>query len=63
MARDRHNFDTTKEFLQDLLKKIDACDIQLPDFQREWIWDDDRIRMLLCFFPYWRVHAVRDGRR
>ena len=48
MARDRHNFDTTKEFLQDQLKKIDACDIQLPDFQREWIWDDDRIRMLLA---------------
>jgi len=48
MARDRHNFDTTKEFLQDQLKKIDACEIQLPDFQRPWIWDDDRIRMVLA---------------
>jgi len=29
------NFDTTKVFLQDLLKQIDVCRLQLPDFQRD----------------------------
>lgn len=42
------NFDTTKVFLQDLLKQIDVCRLQLPDFQRDWVWDDDRIRALLA---------------
>ncbi len=42
------NFDTTKEFLQGLLEQIDSHKLQLPDFQRDWVWDDDRIRALLA---------------
>ena len=31
-----------------LLEKIDAGKIQLPDFQRGWVWDDNRIRALIA---------------
>ena len=41
-------FDSTKEDLFDLLKQISACKIQLPDFQRDWVWDDPDIRSLLA---------------
>ena len=34
-------FDTTKASLKDLLREITEGKIQLPDFQRGWIWDDD----------------------
>jgi len=41
-------YDTSPEPLQDLLKRISEGKIQLPDFQRGWIWDDDHIRSLLA---------------
>ncbi len=41
-------FDSTKESLIDLLKDIRDGKIQLPDFQRGWIWDDDHITSLLA---------------
>jgi hypothetical protein len=31
-----------------LLKHVEAGEIQLPDFQRQWKWDDERIRSLLA---------------
>ncbi|MDR1084788.1 MAG: DUF262 domain-containing protein [Deltaproteobacteria bacterium] len=31
-----------------LLPKIHNGEIQLPDFQRDWVWDDDRIRQLIA---------------
>ncbi|CAO5146994.1 GmrSD restriction endonucleases N-terminal domain-containing protein [Frankia sp. AiPs1] len=34
--------------LGDLLRSVQAGKIQLPDFQRPWKWDDDRIRSLLA---------------
>ena len=38
-----------------LLEKIECGEIQLPDFQRDWVWSDDRIKSLLesviCGFP------------
>ena len=41
--------------LGDLMRKIECGEIQLPDFQRDWVWDDDRIKSLLesviCGFP------------
>ena len=36
------NFD-----LGSLLEEIKRGEIQLPDFQREWIWSDDKIKSLL----------------
>ncbi|RJR29737.1 MAG: DUF262 domain-containing protein [Desulfobacteraceae bacterium] len=41
-------FDSTKQSLQDLLKEIKSGKIQLPDFQRGWIWDDNHVKSLLA---------------
>ena len=41
------NFDSTKRRLADLLREITEGKIQLPDFQRGWVWDDEHIRSLL----------------
>lgn len=58
-------FDSTKEDLIDLLKDIDACKLQLPDFQRDWVWDDDGIRSLLASivrgFPVGAVLTLSAG--
>src|SRR5262245_15565867 len=46
--------DTTSTFrpgepaLPDLLREIHRGEIQLPDFQRGWVWDDDHIRSLIA---------------
>ena len=40
-------FDSTKLSLQALLKEICDGKLQLPDFQRGWVWDDDHVRSLL----------------
>lgn len=42
------SFDSTKTPLNDLLARADKGSLQLPDFQRGWVWDDDRIRSLLA---------------
>ncbi len=34
--------------IADILKAIDLGKIQLPDFQRGWVWEDDRIRALIA---------------
>ena len=41
-------FSIDRPFLQDILRDIGSGRIQLPDFQRDWIWDDYRIRSLLA---------------
>ena len=41
-------FRIDQPFLQDLLKEIGSGKIQLPDFQRGWVWDNDRIRSLIA---------------
>lgn len=41
-------FDVKQPFLQDMLKNIGNGEIQLPDFQREWVWDDYHIRSLIA---------------
>lgn len=42
------SFDSTKIRLFEVLKEIKDGKIQLPDFQRGWIWDDNRIKALLA---------------
>ncbi len=45
--------------LTSLLEEIHRGDLQLPDFQRSWVWDDDRIRDLLASVSLgWPVGAV-----
>ena len=34
--------------ITDLLKAVDEGKAQLPDFQRSWVWDDDRIKALIA---------------
>lgn len=38
---------TNDRSLTDLMKAVDSGAAQLPDFQRGWVWDDDRIKALI----------------
>lgn len=38
---------TNDRQLLDLIQAIDNGKIQLPDFQRDWVWDDNRIKALI----------------
>ena len=40
-------FDSTKFSLPKVLDDIKAGKIQLPDFQRGWVWDDEHVKSLL----------------
>ena len=59
------SFDSTKTPLQDLLARSDNGKLQLPDFQRGWVWDDDRIKSLLASvsvsFPIGAVMLLETG--
>lgn len=45
--------------LVELLRDVDRGALQLPDFQRSWVWDDDRIRDLLASVSQgWPVGAI-----
>lgn len=58
-------FDSTKISLDTLLQDICTGKIQLPDFQRGWVWDDDHIRDLLASvarsFPIGAVMLLETG--
>jgi hypothetical protein len=58
-------FDSTKRSLPDLLKDICNGKIQLPDFQRGWVWDDDHVKSLLVSiarsFPVGAVMLMETG--
>ena len=41
-------FNIDRPLLSEILTDIGTGKIQLPDFQRDWIWDDYRIRSLLA---------------
>ena len=59
------SFDSTKESLQEILKHIGTGKIQLPDFQRDWVWDDNHIKSLLASvavsFPIGAVMLYETG--
>lgn len=58
-------FDSTKTELGKLLDEIIVGDLQLPDFQRGWVWDDEHIRSLLVSvarsFPIGAVMLLETG--
>lgn len=58
-------FDTTKRPVAGLLDAIGSGEIQLPDFQRGWVWDDEHIVSLLesmaSSFPIGAVMALETG--
>ena len=41
-------FRTAEPALKDVLDAIAKGEMQLPDFQRGWVWDDDHIRSLIA---------------
>lgn len=58
-------FDSTKCSLPDLLGDICEGRLQLPDFQRGWVWDDDHVKSLLVSiarsFPVGAVMLMETG--
>ncbi|MCL5950395.1 MAG: DUF262 domain-containing protein [Chloroflexi bacterium] len=58
-------FDSTKLPLKSILDQIVEGKIQLPDFQRGWIWDDEHIRSLLLSiardFPIGSIMLLEAG--
>ncbi|MFN5752266.1 MAG: DUF262 domain-containing protein, partial [Pseudanabaena sp.] len=58
-------FDSTKTSLESLLNDILSGKIQLPDFQRGWVWDDDHIKSLLVSiarsFPVGAIMLLEAG--
>ncbi len=58
-------FGSDKKPLKDLLSDISAGKIQLPDFQRGWVWDDDHIKSLLASislsFPVGTLMLLQTG--
>jgi hypothetical protein len=58
-------FDSTKTELGKLLEEVVEGKIQLPDFQRGWVWDDEHIRSLLVSiarsFPIGAVMLLESG--
>ncbi len=58
-------FDITKYPLLDILKDIKTGGIQLPDFQRDWVWDDAHVRRVLASislaYPIGAVMLLQQG--
>ncbi len=58
-------FTSDKQPLQDILKSIAQEEIQLPEFQRGWVWDDDHIQSLLASislsYPIGAVMMLENG--
>jgi hypothetical protein len=58
-------FDTTKEDLKDILRKVDDGRLQLPDFQRDDVWGDDDVQSLIASiakgFPVGAVLTLETG--
>lgn len=59
------SFDSTKKSLYEILKDVNSGKIQLPDFQREWVWDDNRIKGILASvaksFPIGAIMLLETG--
>lgn len=58
-------FDSTKTQLGLLLEQVVQGSLQLPDFQRGWVWDDEHIRSLVISiarsFPIGAVMLLETG--
>ena len=58
-------FTTNPDLLKQLLTDVAEGKIQLPDFQRGWVWDDDHIKELLVSisrgFPVGAIMTLKAG--
>lgn len=61
------SFDSTKRSLFEILKDANRGNIQLPDFQRGWVWDDNRIKGILASvaksFPIGAIMLLETGHK
>lgn len=59
------SFETNPRFLRDLLAEARAGRLQLPDFQRSYVWGDEDVRMLIASilrgFPVGALLTLRSG--
>lgn len=59
------SFDSTKSSLYEILKDVNKGKIQLPDFQRGWVWDDNRIKGIIASvaksFPIGAIMLLETG--
>jgi len=59
------SFRTAEPDLTKLLEQIHSGELQLPDFQRGWVWDDSHIRSLIASitrsFPIGSVMLLETG--
>jgi hypothetical protein len=59
------SFDSTKRSLYEILNDAHNGKIQLPDFQRGWVWDDNRIKGILASiaksFPIGAIMLLETG--
>jgi hypothetical protein len=59
------SFDSTKRSLYEILKDVQLGKIQLPDFQRGWVWDDNRIKGIIASiaksFPIGAIMLLETG--
>jgi uncharacterized protein with ParB-like and HNH nuclease domain len=64
-ANTMDSFDSTKKSLYEVLKDVNTGKIQLPDFQREWVWDDNRIKGIIASvaksFPIGAIMLLETG--
>ena len=42
------SFKSNDTSIAEILRQIDSGEVQLPDFQRGWVWDDGRIKALVA---------------
>ncbi|RCW87575.1 GmrSD restriction endonuclease domain-containing protein [Phyllobacterium bourgognense] len=58
-------FKTNPYYLHELLKDCSSGILQLPDFQRSWVWDEDRIKSLISSvsraFPVGALMTLETG--
>ena len=58
-------FDSTKEDLKDLLRHADEGRLQLPEFQRNYVWGDEDVRSLIASvakgFPVGALLSLASG--
>lgn len=59
------SFDSLKYRLYEILNSVKKGKIQLPDFQRGWVWDDNRIKSIIASvaksFPIGAVMLLETG--
>ena len=61
----RSTFQTNPYALETLLRQCHNGELQLPDFQRSWVWDEDRIKSLIASvsrgFPIGALMTLQHG--